>query len=251
MRSPLTSRARTGQGFTLIEILVVVVILGVLAAVTVPRLGSVVRDVAQRTAEINQAQLQRAVARYYQDHGQFPSVEHFHDQITLASNRKGQTAEVGTSGHPFGPYLLVVPTNPLTNGSRVDGGAPGTSDWFFDSGSGQVRDNHLDAADQDRVAQKMQTLMGGIRRYAQDHDGMFPTSLLSLAGAYLSQESLDEALRHPVTGENPGYVLTNGGRSLGEMGDPNQTPVLHELRNGRVWLGGVTGYADGHITAAP
>lgn len=62
-------RRRTRHGFTIIEVIVIVVIIGVLAAVIAPRLFSRVGQSRQSVARSNAATLANAVRLYFNDHG--------------------------------------------------------------------------------------------------------------------------------------------------------------------------------------
>jgi len=101
MRQNIISRLRKDQGgFTLIELMVVVVIIGLLAAVAVPQFFDQ-RDnafEARKAADIKI--LQNAVDLYYVENGDYPT-----DLTTLASDA----------------YLKAVPTDPDRDPDTDDG----------------------------------------------------------------------------------------------------------------------------------
>lgn len=134
------------SGFTLVEILIVVIILGILAAVVIPQFSKASDD-ARLTAMINDLQSVRSQLELYRvEHGTYP------DGATSAAwqaQLTGQTAKDGTAGVDYGPYLQIFPTNPFNNSSEVlldDGsGSPGAAStnigWYFDTSTGKFAPN--------------------------------------------------------------------------------------------------------------
>ncbi len=139
MFSNRTSRTR---GFTLVEILIVVIILGILAAIVIPQFVGA-SQTARQSSLASQLGTVRSQIEFYK-------VQHGDALPNLLTNWDAMTA---TSVYPtgssntFGPYLQAVPTNSLnTLSSVVDGvysATPlGSSAGFvydYNSGSGTGR----------------------------------------------------------------------------------------------------------------
>jgi general secretion pathway protein G len=113
------------KAFTLVEILIVVVILGILAAVVIPTFASCTTAAKDSALAQELTMLKRMVLVYKAQHletppgypngdtSQAPTEAAFLDQVTTASNSSGATAAVGTAGFKYGPYMEKVPANPF------------------------------------------------------------------------------------------------------------------------------------------
>jgi len=235
-------RRRSGSrhGFTLTELLIVVVILGILAAATTVLYRGVVDAVGDVTLQANQRLLATQVEAYRLDHrGQYPSLDSFSDQLTMATNEEGETAPPGTPGFPYGPYLDEIPANPVTGGNSVGDGAPGTSDWYFSPDTGQIDSVRTDASQIEASQAKMSTIMAAIFAYAADHNQSAPASLSALVGDYLSTDGYQQLLTSPHTGEV--YRYRSPGAPLDELDEPSTTLMLHETVGGKLTDGSIRG----------
>jgi general secretion pathway protein G len=115
------------KAFTLVEILLVVVILGILAAVVIPTFASctsaakdsaLAQDLAmiKRMMLVYKAQHLEAAPGYPDgDRSQAPTEEAFLAQTTTASDAHGATAAIGTVGYKYGPYMERIPANPYVD----------------------------------------------------------------------------------------------------------------------------------------
>ena len=111
---------RGNKGFTLIEILIVVIILGILAAIVIPQFSNASTS-AKTSAVTSTAQsLRQQVALYKLQHGDnLPSVANFWTLLTTQTDSTGAAYAAATSPDgPFGPYMQSIPANSL-NGSTV------------------------------------------------------------------------------------------------------------------------------------
>lgn len=92
-------KIRDEKGFTLIELIVVITILGFLAMVAVPRVIGVVEKAKQNSSDANLSIIQNAVERYYVEVGKYPN-----DLSELIEGIKDEKDEI-----IYGPYLDVSP----------------------------------------------------------------------------------------------------------------------------------------------
>ena len=124
------------RAFSLVEILIVVVILGILAAIVLPQFTSAADQTRENSMRQDVHRIRQQLMVYAAQHrDQFPTdATMLIDQMTRASNAHGETEAPGTEGYPFGPYLRELPSNPFTGGNDVGDGDPGTSDWYYVQG---------------------------------------------------------------------------------------------------------------------
>jgi general secretion pathway protein G len=111
------------RGFTLIEVLIVVVILGILAATVLPQFASSTANAKESSLRADLSQIRAQVQLYkFQHDGSLPTgtAANVVSQLTMATDISGNTAAVGTAGYPYGPYLIgQLPTNPYNGGNGL------------------------------------------------------------------------------------------------------------------------------------
>lgn len=109
---------RSKRGFTLVELLVVVVVLAVLAAIVLPKFmdsGSRSKESAQKS---DLKIIRNAVQLFYTDTGYYPSTltDLTRDDGTTAKIWNGTAeASLTTTTDYHGPYLQEVPDDPVKN----------------------------------------------------------------------------------------------------------------------------------------
>jgi general secretion pathway protein G len=104
--TPMTSRLKQQEGFTLIEIMVVIAILGLLAVIVVQNLRGAT-DRAKRTkAMADIAELKTALDRYYIDNGSYPTTDQGLQALVSPPAQNGADPE---------GYVRHIPTDPWNN----------------------------------------------------------------------------------------------------------------------------------------
>ncbi|MFQ5591416.1 MAG: prepilin-type N-terminal cleavage/methylation domain-containing protein [Phycisphaerae bacterium] len=138
----MTTYTRIHKAFTLVEVLIVVVVLGILAAVVIPQFTDASSDAKLSSLETDLATIRTQLQLYKLQHNDnWPALATFTNQMTLSSKADGTTAAIGTAGYPYGPYLQTIPNNPFTDTNTVSAGAADTSAWYYDENTGTFRPN--------------------------------------------------------------------------------------------------------------
>jgi len=157
---------RSNKGFTLVELLIVVIILGVLAAVIIPQFGSSTADAKLAALNATLGEMRNATERYYHDHNSvYPGakkvtdgndasanecVTAFTEQLTRYSTSAGVTAAVKSATAKYGPYIkkAALPNNPFNDLATVlcdvaedditVAASSGTAGWKFYTITGRL-----------------------------------------------------------------------------------------------------------------
>jgi general secretion pathway protein G len=137
-------KAKTG--FTLVEILIVVVILGILAAVVIPQFTEASTEARESTLMSDLQTLRSQIELYKVQHNDDPpALATFEEQMTQTSDIDGTASgdKVADADAPFGPYLQSIPTNPFTDGDSVVDWATSTAEssdgWEYEEDTGEIR----------------------------------------------------------------------------------------------------------------
>ena len=132
-------KVRGSAGFTLVEIMVVVVIIGILAVLIVPRVVGRSDDARIAAAKHDVAALMQSLKLYRLDNGRYPTNE----QGLQALVAKPQSSPVPTN---WRPYLDKLPKDPWGNSYQyLNPGVHGEIDVFSLGADGQASGSGADS----------------------------------------------------------------------------------------------------------
>ncbi len=118
-------------GFTLVELMIVISVLGILAALVVPKFTNATTTAKSSAMLDTMRGTRMALERYKFDHDDtYPDIDDLWGALISKSDRDGTLNATGD----YGPYLKMVPVNPFTNSSSVTTFGEGTSSdgWEYD-----------------------------------------------------------------------------------------------------------------------
>jgi general secretion pathway protein G len=106
------------SGFTLVEILIVVIILGILAAVVIPQFSDASDDTRAASVLTNLKTVRSQLMLYKAQHSEvWPT--NFDTMMTSFTDVDGNNNATQTPVFRFGPYVLRTPANPYTGVATV------------------------------------------------------------------------------------------------------------------------------------
>ncbi len=139
---------RAQRGFTLVKILIVVVILGILAAIVIPQFTQASSEAKLNSLCSDLQTLRSQIELYKVQHNDTaPLLASFDAKMVYCTNISGANAATPSkqrdvaNGFIYGPYLERVPANPFNNLATL--GVAGTVDssvgWAYNELTGEIR----------------------------------------------------------------------------------------------------------------
>jgi general secretion pathway protein G len=154
-------KMRAKSGFTLVEILIVVVILGILAAIVIPQFTNASTEAKQSSLQSDLQMLRSQIELYKIQHNDaLPNANGaglaFDVAMTTYTMVDGSAAATQAPGDGvYGPYMRKIPSNQFivdatkANVVTASGSTPaagdGTSGWVYNYVDGDIKANSLNA----------------------------------------------------------------------------------------------------------
>jgi general secretion pathway protein G len=136
-------RTKSRKGFTLVEILIVVIILGILAAIVIPQFTNASEDARKGNMKSQLQTLRSQIELFKLQHRDSPPpltdfwkylTQYTTDDITVAPDLTASTAALTK----YGPYMQAAAENPLTKSSTLAlAAAPGVG-WEYHETTGEI-----------------------------------------------------------------------------------------------------------------
>jgi len=154
-----SARRQFPRGFSLVEILIVVVIIGILAAIAVPKLSNASQVARENSLKDDLRLLRTAVGVYKTQHfvnpgypggdaTQTATQQAVFDQLLQFTDANGNTAAGSSAVFKYGPYMNQMPANPLNGSSdwKILSDydtfvADGTTGWLYQPSTGLLKAN--------------------------------------------------------------------------------------------------------------
>ena len=169
----MKEREMKKTGFSMVELVIVIVILGIIAAIAIPRISSGTKNAGESALRADLATVRNSIDWYYGEHNTvFPGVkaaggsfgvaasqEAFMNQLLHYTKSDGTVSESLDAAFPYGPYVrssfpsLPVGSNAGKNSIKIvdqagllaGTDADDTSGWIYNPTTGQFIANLPDA----------------------------------------------------------------------------------------------------------
>jgi general secretion pathway protein G len=104
----------TRRAFTLVEILIIVIILGILAAVVIANFADIPSLARETNLKANLSKIRAHIEVYRNQHAGLPNGDRLAEQLTKPTNFVGDVTDVRGGEYIYGPYIEQMPPNPMT-----------------------------------------------------------------------------------------------------------------------------------------
>ena len=130
---------RKNKGFTLVEILIVVVILGILAAIVIPQFSDASTQSKLSSSRTSLASLRSQIQLFKIQHNDTPpALLTFEADMTTETEPDTAATAGDSSGNEVGPYIQQVPFNPWNDSQSVAAADAVGVGWVYNETTGDL-----------------------------------------------------------------------------------------------------------------
>ena len=123
---------RNTRGFTLVEILIVVIILGILAAIVIPQFTNASNDARNNSVSSTLQTIRSQIELFKIQHADTPPVLTSGWTIMTGRSTLGEVGPTaGSTTGTLGPYMQQAPLNPVNSQSAVGTTFATTVGWVY------------------------------------------------------------------------------------------------------------------------
>ncbi len=122
------------RGFTLVEILIVVVILGILAGIIIPQFTNASTSARASSVQSLLQSVRSQIQLYMIQHNDTPpATTGLWTSLTGPTDTTGNTSTTNNAQYTWGPYLQQTPVNPLNGQTAFDNNTAvnTTAGWYY------------------------------------------------------------------------------------------------------------------------
>jgi general secretion pathway protein G len=118
------------RGFTLVEILIVVIILGILAAIVIPQFTNASNDARNSSVQSTLQTMRSQIELFKIQHADTPPAATALTIVMPGKTNPTDTTQVAATG-TLGPYLQTFPVNPINGFNTVVNAAGTAAGWVY------------------------------------------------------------------------------------------------------------------------
>jgi len=128
----MSTAKRLSRGFTLVEILIVVIILGILAAIVIPQFANASTDARVTNLKTTLANVRNQIEVFKCQHNENAPALAGMWTLMIGQTDTSEANSAAPTGTHWGPYLQAAPVNPLNNKTGVTSAASDPdAGWYY------------------------------------------------------------------------------------------------------------------------